>query len=39
LELESDERRKLRDALGQFVRFYGFLSQAIAWIPPATEVL
>jgi len=38
-ELGSDARREFREALDRFVRFYGFLSQALPWIPPATEVL
>ena len=38
-ELGSDTRREFREALDRFVRFYGFLSQALPWIPPATEVL
>ena len=37
--LEKDTRREFRDALDRFVRFYGFLSQALPWIPPETEVL
>ena len=37
--LGKDTRRELREALDRFVRFYGFLSQALPWIPPATEVL
>jgi type I restriction enzyme, R subunit len=37
--LESETRRALREALDRFVRFYGYLSQALTWIPPATEVL
>jgi len=39
LDLEGDTRRDLRDALDRFVRFYGYLSQALPWIPPETEVL
>ncbi|HEV2786453.1 MAG TPA: hypothetical protein VGV67_08705, partial [Solirubrobacteraceae bacterium] len=38
-ELESDKRGEFREALNRFVRFYGFLSQALPWIPPETEVL
>ncbi|MGO9956646.1 MAG: type I restriction endonuclease subunit R [Solirubrobacteraceae bacterium] len=38
-ELDKDTRRAFREALDRFVRFYGFLSQALPWIPPATEVL
>jgi type I restriction enzyme R subunit len=38
-ELDSDKRREFREALNRFVRFYGFLSQALPWIPPETEVL
>jgi len=38
-ELDADTRRELRQALDRFVRFYGFLSQALPWIPPDTEVL
>ena len=38
-ELDKDTRREFREALDRFVRFYGFLSQALPWIPPATEVL
>ena len=38
-ELGSDTRREFREALDRFVRFYGFLSQALPWTPPATEVL
>ncbi|MHB8657730.1 MAG: type I restriction endonuclease subunit R [Solirubrobacteraceae bacterium] len=37
--LDKDSRREFREALDRFVRFYGFLSQALPWIPPATEVL
>ncbi|MCW2984213.1 MAG: type restriction endonuclease subunit [Conexibacter sp.] len=37
--LEDDERFKLREALNRFTRFYGFLSQALPYIPPETEVL
>lgn len=37
--LEKTERRELRDALDRFVRFYGYLSQALPYIPPDTEVL
>jgi len=38
-ELDGDTRHELREALDRFVRFYGFLSQALPWIPPDTEVL
>ena len=38
-ELDRDTRRELREALDRFVRIYGFLSQALPWIPPSTEVL
>jgi hypothetical protein len=38
-ELDGDRRGELREALNRFVRFYGFLSQALPWIPPETEVL
>ena len=38
-DLEADTRRELRDALDRFVRFYGYLSQALPWIPAETEVL
>jgi type I restriction enzyme, R subunit len=38
-QLDKDIRREFREALDRFVRFYGFLSQALPWIPPATEVL
>ncbi len=37
--LDGDRRHELREALNRFVRFYGFLSQALPWIPPETEVL
>lgn len=37
--LGSDTRFELREALNRLVRFYGFLSQALPWIPPRTEVL
>ncbi len=37
--LDKDSRREFREALDRFVRFYGFLAQALPWIPPATEVL
>jgi type I restriction enzyme, R subunit len=37
--LEEKTRSEFRDALDRVVRFYGFLSQALPWIPPATEVL
>jgi type I restriction enzyme R subunit len=37
--LDGDRRQELRDALDRFVRFYGFLSQALPWTPPETEVL
>jgi type I restriction enzyme R subunit len=38
-ELDAEVRRELREALDRFMRFYGFLSQALPWIPPETEVL
>lgn len=38
-QLDVTTRRELREALQRFVRFYGFLSQALPWIPPETEVL
>jgi type I restriction enzyme R subunit len=38
-DLDADARRKLREALNRFVRFYSFLSQALPWIPGETEVL
>ena len=38
-ELEADKRREFREALNRFVRFYGFLSQALPWIPGEIEVL
>ncbi|PTL56137.1 type I restriction endonuclease subunit R [Paraconexibacter algicola] len=38
-DLDSDTRFALREALNRFVRFYGFLSQALPYIPPRTEVL
>jgi type I restriction enzyme, R subunit len=38
-ELEQEERRRFRDELDRFVRVYGYLSQALSWIPPETEVL
>ncbi|WP_249010488.1 type I restriction endonuclease subunit R [Conexibacter sp. DBS9H8] len=38
-ELDADGRRELRDALDRFIRFYGFLAQALAWVPPDTELL
>lgn len=38
-ELEPARRRELREALNRFVRFYGFLAQALPWIPADTEVL
>ena len=38
-ELAQDTRREFREALDRSVRFYGFLSQALPWIPPSTEVL
>jgi type I restriction enzyme R subunit len=38
-ELEDERRQELREALNRFVRFYAYLSQALTWIPPETEVL
>ena len=37
--LDGDTLQELRDALNRFTRFYGFLSQALPYIPPDTEVL
>lgn len=37
--LETDNRREFREALDGLVRFYGFLSRALPWIPPNTDVL
>ncbi len=38
-ELDAHKRREFREALNRLVRFYGFLSQALPWIPGETEVL
>ena len=38
-QLDADTRQEFREALNRFVRFYGFLSQALPWIPAETEVL
>lgn len=38
-ELDSEDRRELRQALDRFLRFYAFLAQALPWIPPETELL
>jgi type I restriction enzyme, R subunit len=37
--LDGDTLQVLRDALNRFTRFYGFLSQALPYVPPDTEVL
>jgi type I restriction enzyme R subunit len=37
--LESEQRFEFRQALARFVRLYAFLSQALPYIPPATELL
>ncbi|MEV4422746.1 type I restriction endonuclease [Patulibacter sp. NPDC049589] len=39
MEIEYEQRLELRKALDRFVRLYAFLSQALPYIPPATETL